>query len=163
MIPSSIYAVSPIFSLPLVVFVSAAAVIDVRERKIPNDIVVTGMAIGLLLAFLTGSPGIAGSAGGLAVGIVVLFPVFALGWLGAGDVKLMGAVGSFVGAAGLPRVFFYTALAGGVVAAVAMAVRSFGASPEAKSRLDKIPYGVAIGLGAAAAVLLDPRGDWAGF
>ncbi len=53
---------------------------------------------------------------GIVVGIAVLILPFALGWIGAGDVKFFGVVGALLGVSWLPRVFFYSALVAGVIA-----------------------------------------------
>jgi prepilin peptidase CpaA len=52
----------------------------------------------------------------LLVGLLLFFPLFALKGLGAGDVKLMGALGAWLGASVVLSVAFYTSLAGGVLA-----------------------------------------------
>ena len=60
---------------------------------------------------------------GLFVGLAVFFPLFALGAMGAGDVKLMAAVGAWIGAKPILYVALYGSVAGGVLALV-VAVRS---------------------------------------
>ena len=93
------------------------SVTDVRERRIPN--LVTGPAIvaGLMLhAIYGGWRGLGDSAlaGLIAGGIFLVF--FLAGGMGAGDVKLMTAVGCIAGLSALPLVVIATALAGGVLA-----------------------------------------------
>jgi prepilin peptidase CpaA len=76
-----------------------AAVGDLRTRRIPNYLVlVLGMA-GLAFSVLHASPveGAMRGAGGLVVGLVLWLPFYLLGWLGAGDVKLFAAAGSWLG------------------------------------------------------------------
>ncbi len=63
------------------------------------------------------------SATGWFVGIALFFPIFALGGLGAGDVKLLGAIGAWLGPSVVLRVALYSTMAGGVLA-LALAVRS---------------------------------------
>lgn len=96
----------------------AAVVTDLRERRIPNRLSVLGLCAGLVLgAFLEGGfPLMALAGAGLA--LLVSFPVVALGGLGAGDAKLLTAVGAFVGPGGLLSVIVYGALAGGILAVV---------------------------------------------
>jgi len=60
---------------------------------------------------------------GLLVGLVVFFPFFALGGMGAGDVKLMAAIGAWLGPALAILTALYGAIAGGVLA-IAVALSS---------------------------------------
>lgn len=108
-----------------------AAVYDVRFRRIPNWVTVTGAALGLLLnAFLFGPPGswfsLAGvwfSLRGLGLGFGVYFLLYVIRAMGAGDVKLMAAVGALVGWQDWIGIFIITAVLGGVMAAILMATR----------------------------------------
>ena len=93
------------------------SVTDVRERRIPN--LVTGPAIvaGLMLHTIYGGwrgLGDSALAGVIAGGIFLIF--FLAGGMGAGDVKLMTAVGCIAGLSPLPLVVLSTALAGGLFA-----------------------------------------------
>ena len=108
--------------LALVGLLLGAVVTDLRIRRIPNRLTVAGLLAGLLTGALVegGFPlaGVAGSGLALFIG----FPLVVIGAFGAGDAKLLTAVGAFVGPGGLLSVLIYGALAGGVVA-VASAVR----------------------------------------
>jgi prepilin peptidase CpaA len=97
----------------------AATVIDVRTRRIPNALTATMTGIGIGLA-ATGLSGIAPAAAalGFALGFVLMLPGHLLGATGAGDVKLMAAVGSIVGPALVVNAFIFTAIAGGVLAVI---------------------------------------------
>ena len=96
---------------------------DVRTRRIPNRLTFPAAALGIAAATAAhGGSGALASAAGLFVGLMLFFPLFALKGLGAGDVKLMGALGAWVGATMVLGVAFYTALAGGVLA-IALIVR----------------------------------------
>jgi prepilin peptidase CpaA len=94
-----------------------AAAFDLRTRKIPN---VLTFGVTLLAVFLHGytdgwrAAGL--SAAGWAAGVALFFPFFALGGLGAGDVKLLGAVGACVGPLATVWVALYASIAGGVMA-----------------------------------------------
>jgi prepilin peptidase CpaA len=71
---------------------------DVRARRIPNVLSVAGMVVGAVVnAWYLGLPGLLTSVGGLAVMIASLLVPFALGGIGGGDVKMMGAVGAMLG------------------------------------------------------------------
>jgi len=102
--------------LALTVLLGAAVVTDIRERKIPNKLTVSGLLAGIVLGTVLegGLPLMALSGAGLA--LLVSFPLVALGAFGAGDAKLLTAVGAFVGPGGLLSVALYAALAGGLLA-----------------------------------------------
>ena len=102
---------------------SVACVTDIRSRRIPNVLTFGGAVAGLLFhTFYSGGAGFLSSAEGWVVGVAVLFIPFALGGLGAGDVKLLAALGAWLGPMEILRAAMYTALAGGVLAlAVALA------------------------------------------
>ncbi len=106
----------------------AAVWFDWRERRIPNRLVAVGMAAGLGLGLVTGGlRGLGASAAGLIVGGAILFVPFALGWVGAGDVKLLAAVGAILGPRGAALSMLYGAVAGGIMsAAVLMRRRRLG-------------------------------------
>src|SRR5262249_44988714 len=85
----------------LLTLVLGAAVYDVRYRRIPNWITASGVLAGLLLnAFLDPTwSGLLFGLKGMALGFGIYFALYALHAMGAGDVKLMAAVGALVGAA----------------------------------------------------------------
>jgi prepilin peptidase CpaA len=92
---------------------------DVRERRIPNRL--TGPAIVAGLALHTISGGWHGLEDSALAGLIagsIFFVFFFAGGMGAGDVKLMAAVGCFVGLSPLPLVVIATAIAGAVSAIV---------------------------------------------
>jgi prepilin peptidase CpaA len=94
-----------------------ASVSDVRTARIPN--VLTFGAAAAALVYLLGSHGWSGLAGageGWIVGVLLFLPFFALGGLGAGDVKLLGAIGAWLGPREVLWVAMYASLAGGVMA-----------------------------------------------
>jgi prepilin peptidase CpaA len=97
----------------------AATVIDIRTRRIPNELTAALTGVGLALA-ITGVSGISvwGSIAGFAVGLALMMPGHVLGATGAGDVKLMAAVGAVVGPSTVVTAFLFTAIAGGILAVV---------------------------------------------
>ena len=100
-----------------------ATIIDIRSRRIPNALTasMTGVGLGLALSGLSGvSP--AASLAGLVVGLMLMMPGHMMGATGAGDVKLMAAVGAILGIQLVVTAFLFTAIAGGVLA-VAVALR----------------------------------------
>jgi len=121
------------FSLPppgveafLLALVLAAAVYDVRYRRIPNWLSLAGVLIGVALnAFLDqGRRGMfVASMLGLAIAFIVYFGLYALRAMGAGDVKLMAAVGAIVGWPNWFGIFIVTAIIGGIMALILVAAR----------------------------------------
>jgi prepilin peptidase CpaA len=101
---------------------AAAVVTDVRTRRIPNWLTGAIAGAGFGLAFGGGGVSPLQAALGVAVGLAVMLPGHVIGATGAGDVKLMAAIGSFLGPSLEFRAFLYSALAGGVLA-VAVAAR----------------------------------------
>jgi prepilin peptidase CpaA len=101
-----------------------ATIVDVRTRRIPNELTAAMAVTGLGLA-ATGMSGVPllGSAIGLALGFALMLPGHVFGGTGAGDVKLMAAIGAIVGPATVVTAFFFTAIAGGVLAIVVAAQR----------------------------------------
>ena len=111
----------------LAVLLLLAVYHDVRSRRIPNRLVLAGALAGLLLntllppgaGLLTAAPGALGfwpALGGLALGLALLMPMYAIKALGAGDVKLMAMVGAFVGPHSIFFCLLSSLLAGGVLA-----------------------------------------------
>lgn len=91
MLPTTTIAVT-------VAFVAICIATDVRTRRIPNLVCGLGMVTGLALnTFSGGSAGLLASATGLLVAVALLLFPFAMGGLGGGDVKMMGAIGAMLG------------------------------------------------------------------
>jgi prepilin peptidase CpaA len=120
------------FSLPapgaealLLLVVLGAAVYDVRYRRIPNWLSMSGVLAGLALnTFLyQGWPGLQLSLQGLGVGFGVYFLLYAVRAMGAGDVKLMAAVGAIVGWRDWFGTFLITAIIGGAMALILVAAK----------------------------------------
>ena len=82
----------------LAAFALAATVIDIRTRRIPNALTAAMAGVGVGFA-ATGTSGVSllASMAGFALGLALMMPGHALGATGAGDVKLMAAVGAMVG------------------------------------------------------------------
>jgi prepilin peptidase CpaA len=97
-------------------------VTDLKSRRIPNTLTLTGAAAAFLF-FLAhdGWHGLAWSAAGWAVGLAMFFPLFLLRGLGGGDVKLVAALGAWLGPGSVAWLALYAAAAGGPLA-VALAL-----------------------------------------
>jgi prepilin peptidase CpaA len=153
----------------------ASAAIDLRERRVPNPLTLGIAGLGLLLAALhTTGVGVTGALAGMGLGLALMLPGHLIGATGAGDVKLMAAVGSFLGPSLVFRAFLYSALAGGVLA-LAVATRRglltdtmlgttrLVTSPAATrdaivtpGRGNRFAYGPAIAVGTLITLLVQP-------
>lgn len=99
---------------------------DLRARRIPNKLVLFTAAIGVLFSIAAHGwlNGFTRAGGGMLTGLAIWFPFFALGMLGAGDVKLFAAAATFLGAKWAVEGALYTALYGGLLAAAFMVATS---------------------------------------
>src|SRR5262249_32719666 len=105
--------------LPLLVLLVWAAAVDLRHRRIPNWLTFTLMLSGLCLSWLQLSPapgGFPSAALGLALGIALALIPYRLGAWGAGDLKLIAGVGSWLGPLALLETFALAAIGGMIVA-----------------------------------------------
>lgn len=101
----------------LAVLLLVAAWGDIKRHRIPNTLILTGLALAIACgAWRAGFAGLLSAGGGFALGLAIFLPFYLLRALGAGDVKLMAVVGAFVGPAGLIGAIFGTFLAGGLMA-----------------------------------------------
>jgi prepilin peptidase CpaA len=111
-------------AVPVLVVTGLAVRADVRTRRIPNLLTGPALLVGLVahLAF-GGAAGLSSAALGMAAAGGLLLPGWLMGWMGAGDVKLMAAVGAWLG---FPLGVFAalaTLMAGGVIALIVAARR----------------------------------------
>jgi len=84
----------PILQILLALLVVTAAVFDLRFRRIPNWLTFPAILVGFgMNAFLYEWTGVRSAAFGLGLAFLIYFPLYLLRGMGAGDVKLMGAVG----------------------------------------------------------------------
>lgn len=153
-----------------------AAVIDGWKLKVPNWItfpmIVGGWIYGLAAA---GLPGLGSSLLGTVVGLGLLLPAYAIGGMGAGDVKLLAGVGAWLGTTVTFFAFCVSALVGGGIAvAMVLLRRGFrhhkaqfsvilaeiffirdpntlsAIAAERKSSMLLLPYGIPIAIGTIA-------------
>jgi len=156
----------------VVLAAGTAAVVDLRTGRIPNLLTAATAAAGLALAVTgAGSTGIVAALAGGALGLGLMLPGHLLGGTGAGDVKLMGALGTLLGPAATLTAFLASAIAGGVLAVghawrrrrlgatIARTARLATAPSGTKAQIDldapatRFAYGPALAVGAVAAVL----------
>jgi prepilin peptidase CpaA len=96
-----------------------AAFIDGRSLRVPNWLTYHFCLGGLIFAFMRGgSPFLLSSLAGASVGLLTLLPLYAIGGMGAGDVKLMAGLGAWVGPWLTLAAFASTAVAGALIALV---------------------------------------------
>jgi len=155
-----------------------AAVFDVHTRRIPNLLTFGAAAAAILAAAAVGGLSAAGtSAAGWLLALGIWLPIYALGGMGAGDVKLMAAVGAWIGPGAAIFAALYAGIAGAVMAiGVAIARRCVrqtyanvsllvthwrvaGFAPHAQLTLEsattvKLPYAVPICVGTFLAIWL---------
>jgi prepilin peptidase CpaA len=158
---------------------AAAALIDVRTKRIPNFLTFGAAAAAAVYHFFLAGPSafLTTSLAGWATGVALFLPMFLLRGMGAGDVKLLGAVGAWLGPKGAIWAALYSVLAGGVLAVIVGALhgylgqafrnlwalfafwRAVGVQPHPGLTIDdaaspRLAYGVAIAAGTAATILL---------
>jgi prepilin peptidase CpaA len=135
------------------------------------------MIVGIVYCtHLKGLDGFIHSMSGIGIGMAVLIIPFLMGGMGAGDVKLMGAVGGLIGPKGVLIAFLFTALTGGIYALALLALQGYlremsrryfaflktfifaqpfsGFSSSNNREMPKLRYGLAIALGAFLSTLL---------
>jgi prepilin peptidase CpaA len=113
-------------AIAVVVVACVAVGFDVRTRRIPNLLTFGAAAVALLFALTTGGPAAATTAA-LAwfLGAALFFPFFALGGMGAGDVKLLAALAAWLGPADTVYLAIFASIAGGAVAVVLSVGRGY--------------------------------------
>jgi prepilin peptidase CpaA len=160
-------------ALLLMVLLVSCSVTDLSVRKIPNAVLLPALMTSLFLNSVAGGlAGLADSIAGLVIGLLMLMPLHVLGRMGAGDIKLMGVVGSTLGAWGAVVAGLATMMAGGVLAIlyvvwlltkpgivswISRATQPFTGNAAASDdmtwqtvRAAEIPYAVAIAAGTFA-------------
>ncbi len=105
---------------------AAACVTDFRSRRIPNLLTFGASAAAVVFwAVTAGLSGAGWSVAGWAVGCAVFMPWFLLGGMGAGDVKLLAALGAWAGPSAAVWMALYAGIAGGVFAIVVSLTRGY--------------------------------------
>lgn len=152
-------------------FMLAAAVWDLRTRRIPNGLNLAAAACGVLFAYMdSGWPGVGWSLAAFFIPLLTLLPLAVLtGWIGGGDAKLLAAVGAWLGPVGLIGAAALGAVIGGVLAVFYLLVRATKAGMLrdllmypltamtalwVAYRKDRLAYGPALAAGAIVWVLV---------
>lgn len=171
-IASGVVAHWPIWLLSIVLVV--AAVIDGWMLKVPNWITFPLIASGWVYSFAHGGlPGLGWSFLGSFVGLMLLFVLYSVGGMGAGDVKLLAGIGAWVYVEHTFNIFAATTIIGAIMAVIMVAwtgnwskhTRQFGSilrdffkvgdtevlfqqAAERKSRMLLLPYGIPMTIAA---------------
>ena len=160
---------SGVFALLLV----CVAISDLRSRRIPNVLVLALLVTGFLFSVVTRGllAGTGAAAAGFVLGLVLWFPFYLLKTLGAGDVKFFAAAGAWLGPVGTLEAAAAAALIGGALAVLSLLKEhgwTFGSmrvlhglqqpgtlrGGGGLAPRGKLPYGVPMALGLAAAAWL---------
>ncbi len=151
-----------------------AVAFDLKERRIPNLLIIVGLLTALFFQGLHASwGGLLFSLQGFLDGLALLFLPFLWGGIGAGDVKLLAVVGAFQGPTQVFYTFLYMALWGGLIACLLLLWHrnllstlrrwgngfrlggvSFSAAARAGEKQIFFPYALAIALGALTQAVL---------
>lgn len=154
-------------SIAILAALGAAVWLDVRLHRIPNWLTLGAFAAGVALqTTVDGGQGLLRSFAGTGVGLACFLPLYLGKGTGAGDVKLIGAVGAFLGPAGALLAAALTLVCGAVMALALVAWRLVRPHPMASCiaatsetlaattpvsiagiRQERFPYAVAIALG----------------
>lgn len=145
--------------VPITMLLLVSCVTDFLYRKIPNILLIVVGAYGLIAsAFGAGDLVFINSVLGLLTGLLIfMFPHYK-SWIGAGDVKLMGVIGIYLGPSLTIITSIYSMLVGGVIALLYLLYRgnfqeSMGSILGFKTSQGQMPYAAAISIGAVLAVL----------
>jgi prepilin peptidase CpaA len=109
--------------LLLAALVIVAGYYDIRYRRIPNWLTLPGVIVGLALNAFLEPPvwhGLGDAGLGVALALLLNFPLYLLHARGAGDVKLLAAIGALVGWRDWVAIFVLSGILGGVLAVILM-------------------------------------------
>ena len=128
-------------------------VTDLRTRRIPNVLTFSAAAAAVVFHGVTaGLTGVGHSLSGLAVGLVIFLPLFALRGLGGGDVKLLAALGAWMGPGATVWMALWAAIAGGPLGLLTGLVVSTGPLTVPLFTFHGLERGALLGTEAAASI-----------
>jgi prepilin peptidase CpaA len=121
------HAITLMIPAALIVVLAICTISDLRERRIPNAVLLPALVFALALhGSSSGFAGIGLAVGGLAVGLLFLMPLYVMRGMGAGDVKLLGVAGAFLGPWGALVAGSMTLITGAVMGIAWVVWRSVG-------------------------------------
>ena len=127
---------SPLYIAGLLIMLALAVIFDLKMRKIPNMVVLFGLVFSLILQYSTaGGAGVFSWILGVCVGFLCFFPLHLLRGMAAGDVKLMMAVGGFLGCPLVITAALYSLIAGGLMAIIYLIYKGKLGALVAKTKL----------------------------
>ena len=107
--------------IALLMILIAAVYTDYRQNRIPNWIIVFGLISGCFISYMYGGIGmLLEGLLGMVLPIVLLYPVFVIGGMGAGDLKLFAVVGSYLGIKGITISFVSAFIVGATISLMKM-------------------------------------------
>ena len=107
--------------IALLMILIAAVYTDYSQNRIPNWIIVFGLISGCFISYMYGGIGmLLEGLLGMVLPIVLLYPVFVIGGMGAGDLKLFAVVGSYLGIKGITISFVSAFIVGATISLVKM-------------------------------------------
>lgn len=159
-------------AIALAFLLAAAVVSDWRARRIPNLLVVTIAVLGIARAgLLSGAHGAGVAVGGVALGLALWLPFYAMGKMAAGDVKLFAAAGAWLTPWQVVDAALLTAFVGGVLSVcwligelgvrqgllrVLLTISHRGALLQSYRDVERrrwLPYGISMSIGVVLALL----------
>jgi prepilin peptidase CpaA len=139
---------------PTLILLAVATAADIRNRRIPNWLVLPFLVAGMVVSAIGhGLPGVGQSAGGIALAAAVMGVLCWFGGMGMGDLKLCAAVGAWIGPAQLIVAMVVMGIAGGFMALI-WAARHGSVSQSLDGASDIIHGPCRSGLGPHASLVL---------
>lgn len=118
-------AITTASAFSLVVILLVSSVTDIAWHRIPNLLLLPGLVLAIgLQVNVAGIAGLVTAICGLFLGLAMLLPLYVMGGMGAGDVKLLGIVGAFLGPAGVLVAGVATFIVGAVFGLAIMSWRT---------------------------------------
>ena len=166
-------------NIAIVIILIFCFLTDLIQKKIYNWTTLPGIGLGFLInGIFDGFSGLKSAGLGFAIGFGFLFIIFLVGGMGAGDVKLMGAIGAIKGYPFIISALVYSILVGGFIAFAVLVWKKkflrternifffliskifpFIHSPGMnKEQMEKVPFGIAIVIGTIWAMIMEVLG-----
>lgn len=165
-------------AMVLLMLLVSAVVSDMRSHRIPNKLILAGLVLALFVQFHSaGITGLGNSALGFLLGFVIFMPLYALGGMAAGDVKLMAMAGSFFTPNQALWMAFFSLVAGGLCGVLIILVRGqlwmtlsrYWLMVMARAHIEPaenevagkpFPYSIAVLMGSLMGFVWQPLNPW---